>query len=148
VLLDCCQSVPNMPVDVRAIGADWIVSSSHKMCGPTGIGFLWGRCASAPLFPPWSSIAIALGAATVPPCGRPHMPPMQHASKDRPHASISMGRAPTSCVNLIVTLVPTRWMGCWLGSMQPIGMSGQDAKCWDAANLSEGAQVQQRCPLW
>ncbi len=43
VLLDCCQSLPNMPVDVQALGADWIVASSHKMCGPTGMGFLWGR---------------------------------------------------------------------------------------------------------
>ena len=49
VMLDCCQSVPNMPVDVQALGADWIVASSHKMCGPTGIGFLWGRRAAAPL---------------------------------------------------------------------------------------------------
>ena len=46
LLLDCCQSVPNMPVDVQAMGADWIVASAHKMCGPTGIGFLWGRCAN------------------------------------------------------------------------------------------------------
>ena len=45
LLLDCCQSVPNQPVDVQALGADWIVASGHKMCGPTGIGFLWGRCA-------------------------------------------------------------------------------------------------------
>ena len=43
VLLDCCQSLPHMPVDVGSLGADWIVGSSHKMCGPTGIGFLWGR---------------------------------------------------------------------------------------------------------
>jgi cysteine desulfurase/selenocysteine lyase len=32
VLLDCCQSVPHMPVDVQALGADWIVASGHKMC--------------------------------------------------------------------------------------------------------------------
>ncbi len=43
VVGDCCQSVPHMPVDVQALGCDWIVASSHKMCGPTGIGFLWGR---------------------------------------------------------------------------------------------------------
>lgn len=43
VLLDCCQSVPNMPTDVKALGADFIVASAHKMVGPTGIGFLWGR---------------------------------------------------------------------------------------------------------
>lgn len=43
VLLDACQSVPHMPVDVRALGVDWIVASGHKALGPTGIGFLWGR---------------------------------------------------------------------------------------------------------
>ena len=41
-MLDACQSVPHMPVDVQALGVDWIVASGHKMCGPTGIGFLWG----------------------------------------------------------------------------------------------------------
>lgn len=53
VLLDCCQSVPNMPVDVQALGVDWIVASSHKMCGPTGIGFLWGRGEILADMPPW-----------------------------------------------------------------------------------------------
>eukprot|EP00803_Ostreobium_quekettii_P007965 evm.model.scf_884EXC.6 EVM.evm.TU.scf_884EXC.6 scf_884EXC:34106-37793(+) len=43
VLLDCCQSVPSRPVNVETLGADWIVASGHKMCGPTGCGFLWGR---------------------------------------------------------------------------------------------------------
>jgi hypothetical protein len=47
VLLDACQSVPHMAVDVQALGVDWIVASSHKMMGPTGIGFLWGRRAAA-----------------------------------------------------------------------------------------------------
>eukprot|EP00466_Bigelowiella_natans_P006634 jgi/Bigna1/147067/aug1.128_g21775 len=41
--LDACQSVPHMPVDVRELGADFISASGHKMLGPTGIGFLWGR---------------------------------------------------------------------------------------------------------
>lgn len=45
VLLDCCQSVPNRPINVQSLGADWIVASGHKMCGPTGCGFLWGRYA-------------------------------------------------------------------------------------------------------
>ncbi|KAL3809920.1 hypothetical protein ACHAXA_005334 [Cyclostephanos tholiformis] len=43
ILLDACQSVPHMKVDVRALGVDFVVASGHKMCGPTGIGFLWGR---------------------------------------------------------------------------------------------------------
>ena len=43
LLLDACQSVPAIPVDVRTLGADFVVASAHKMAGPTGIGFLWGR---------------------------------------------------------------------------------------------------------
>jgi len=43
VLVDACQSVPHMQTDVKSLGADWLVASGHKMCGPTGIGFLWGR---------------------------------------------------------------------------------------------------------
>jgi cysteine desulfurase/selenocysteine lyase len=53
LLLDCCQSVPHMPVDVGALGADWVVASSHKFCGPSGVGFLWGRYELLEAMPPW-----------------------------------------------------------------------------------------------
>ena len=53
VMLDACQSVPHMPVDVQALGVDWIVASGHKMCGPTGIGFLWGAMDVLESMPPW-----------------------------------------------------------------------------------------------
>ena len=43
VLIDACQSVPHLPVDVQAINCDWLVASGHKMCAPTGIGFLYGK---------------------------------------------------------------------------------------------------------
>jgi cysteine desulfurase / selenocysteine lyase len=43
VLLDAAQSVPHMPVDVRELGADFLVFSGHKMLGPTGIGVLAAR---------------------------------------------------------------------------------------------------------
>ena len=43
IILDACQSVPHMPVDVQTLGVDFIAASGHKMCGPTGIGFLWGK---------------------------------------------------------------------------------------------------------
>eukprot|EP00190_Bangiopsis_sp_CCMP1999_P005510 CAMPEP_0198735314 /NCGR_PEP_ID=MMETSP1475-20131203/58571_1 /TAXON_ID= ORGANISM="Unidentified sp., Strain CCMP1999" /NCGR_SAMPLE_ID=MMETSP1475 /ASSEMBLY_ACC=CAM_ASM_001111 /LENGTH=453 /DNA_ID=CAMNT_0044498947 /DNA_START=134 /DNA_END=1495 /DNA_ORIENTATION=- len=43
VLIDACQSVPHCPVDVQDIGCDWLAASGHKMCAPTGIGFLYGK---------------------------------------------------------------------------------------------------------
>jgi cysteine desulfurase / selenocysteine lyase len=43
VLIDACQSVPHMPLDVQNIDCDWLVASGHKMCAPTGIGFLYGK---------------------------------------------------------------------------------------------------------
>ena len=43
LLLDGCQAVPRMPVDVQALGCDFYVFSGHKLYGPTGIGVLWGR---------------------------------------------------------------------------------------------------------
>src|SRR4051795_9602542 len=43
VMLDASQSVPHMGVDVGALGVDFLAATGHKMCGPTGIGVLWGR---------------------------------------------------------------------------------------------------------
>ncbi len=43
VLVDGAQGVPHMPTDVKALGADFLAFSGHKMCGPTGVGVLWGR---------------------------------------------------------------------------------------------------------
>lgn len=52
-LIDACQSVPHMRVDVREIGCDFLVASGHKMCGPTGIGFLFGRKELLEAMPPY-----------------------------------------------------------------------------------------------
>ncbi len=43
VLLDACQSVPHLAVDVQKLGVDFLAYSGHKALGPTGIGVLWGR---------------------------------------------------------------------------------------------------------
>lgn len=43
VVLDACQSVPHLPVDVAELGVDLMAFSGHKMLGPMGIGVLWGR---------------------------------------------------------------------------------------------------------
>ncbi|CAE7550458.1 SLC12A5 [Symbiodinium pilosum] len=53
VLLDACQSVPHLKIDVQDLGIDFLVASSHKMYGPTGVGFLWGRPEILEAMPPW-----------------------------------------------------------------------------------------------
>ncbi|AFY34641.1 SufS family cysteine desulfurase [Calothrix sp. PCC 7507] len=52
-LVDACQSVPHMPVDVQQIDCDWLVASGHKMCAPTGIGFLYGKLELLESMPPF-----------------------------------------------------------------------------------------------
>ncbi|MGB8267045.1 MAG: cysteine desulfurase [Candidatus Velthaea sp.] len=53
VLVDGAQSVPHMPIDVRALEVDFFAASGHKMCGPTGIGFLYGRRELLEAMPPF-----------------------------------------------------------------------------------------------
>lgn len=55
VLLDGCQSVPHMPVDMAALDCDFFVFSGHKICGPTGIGVLWGKREWLEKLPPYES---------------------------------------------------------------------------------------------
>lgn len=52
-LLDGAQSVGHLPIDVQDLGCDFFAFSGHKMCGPTGIGVLWGRMALLEKMPPW-----------------------------------------------------------------------------------------------
>ena len=53
LLLDGCQAVPRLPVDVAALGCDFYAFSSHKLYGPTGIGALWGWGELLEAMPPW-----------------------------------------------------------------------------------------------
>ncbi len=53
LLLDGCQAVPRMPVDVAALDCDFYAFSAHKLYGPTGIGALWGRGDLLAAMPPW-----------------------------------------------------------------------------------------------
>ncbi|MDR1816739.1 MAG: cysteine desulfurase, partial [Puniceicoccales bacterium] len=53
VFVDGAQSAAHFDVDVRALGADFFAFSSHKVCGPTGTGVLWGRAALLNALPPY-----------------------------------------------------------------------------------------------
>ena len=53
ILVDGAQSVPHMPVDVRALNVDFYAFSGHKMLGPTGVGVLYGKRDLLQAMPPW-----------------------------------------------------------------------------------------------
>jgi len=53
VVVDASQAVPQMPVDVATLGADFVAFTGHKMVGPTGIGVLWGRRELLAQLPPF-----------------------------------------------------------------------------------------------
>ena len=55
VLVDGCQALPRMPVDVQALGCDFYVFSGHKAYGPTGTGILYGRYDALQSMPPWQT---------------------------------------------------------------------------------------------
>ncbi|MDO5629963.1 MAG: SufS family cysteine desulfurase [Mobilicoccus sp.] len=52
-VLDACQSVPHLPVDVSALGVDFLAFTGHKVVGPSGIGVLWGRYDLLAALPPY-----------------------------------------------------------------------------------------------
>ncbi|RNL65827.1 cysteine desulfurase [Nocardioides marmoriginsengisoli] len=53
VVLDASQAAPQLPVDVQAVGADFVAFTGHKVVGPTGIGVLWGRTEALDALPPF-----------------------------------------------------------------------------------------------
>jgi cysteine desulfurase/selenocysteine lyase len=64
LLLDGCQAVPRLVVDVATIGADFYAYSAHKLYGPTGIGCLWGRAELLQSLPPWQGGGAMIDTVT------------------------------------------------------------------------------------
>jgi cysteine desulfurase/selenocysteine lyase len=83
VMLDCSQSVPHLPIDVAALGADFIAFTGHKMVGPTGIGVLWGRGAVLADMPPFLGGGSMIETVT-----------MEHTTFAAPPARFEAGTPP------------------------------------------------------
>jgi cysteine desulfurase/selenocysteine lyase len=66
VLVDGCQAVPRLPVDVRVLGCDFYVFSGHKAYGPTGTGVLYGRWDALFAMPPWQTGGGMIASVTYP----------------------------------------------------------------------------------
>ncbi|MGH7643784.1 MAG: cysteine desulfurase [Candidatus Dormibacteria bacterium] len=65
VLVDGAQAVPHMPVDMELLGADFYAFSAHKMCGPTGIGVLYGRPELLEEMPPFLTGGSMISVVTL-----------------------------------------------------------------------------------
>jgi cysteine desulfurase/selenocysteine lyase len=65
MLVDGAQSVPHMPVDVQALGIDFMAFSGHKMLAPTGVGVLWGRKALLDAMPPFMGGGSMIKTVTI-----------------------------------------------------------------------------------
>ncbi len=91
ILLDGCQAVPRLPVDVAEIGCDFYVFSGHKLYGPTGIGVLWGRAELLDAMPPWQGGGAMIDRVTF--AKTTYAPPPQRFEAGTPHIVGALGLA-------------------------------------------------------
>ncbi len=89
LLLDGCQAVPRLPVDVAAIGCDFYAFSGHKLYGPTGIGCLWARPELLEAMPPWHGGGAMIENVTFE--RTTYAPPPQRFEAGTPHIVGAIG---------------------------------------------------------
>ena len=82
LLLDGCQAVPRMPVDVAALGCDFYAFSGHKLYGPTGIGALWAKAEHLDAMPPYQGGGSMIDKVTFE--GTTYAPPPQRFEAGTP----------------------------------------------------------------
>ena len=98
VVADGAQAVPHLPVDVNALGCDFLAFSAHKMLGPTGIGVLWGRQELLEAMPPFLG-----GGGMIRDVRKDGFTPERAAVEVRGrHAADRRGRRPRRCGRLPV----------------------------------------------
>lgn len=91
VVIDACQSVPHMPVDVTALDADFVVFTGHKVLGPSGIGVLWGRAELLAAMPPFLTGGSMIEMVRME--GSTYAPPPQRFEAGVPVAAQAVGLA-------------------------------------------------------
>lgn len=91
LLLDGCQAVPRMRVNVAELGCDFYVFSGHKLYGPTGIGVLWGRSALLETMPPWQGGGAMIDKVTFE--ATTYAPPPARFEAGTPHVVGVLGLA-------------------------------------------------------
>jgi cysteine desulfurase/selenocysteine lyase len=89
VLLDACQSVPHLPVDVAELGVDFLAFSGHKMLGPSGVGVLWGRRELLEAMPPFLTGGSMIELVRME--GSTYAPPPQRFEAGVPMAAQAVG---------------------------------------------------------
>ncbi len=89
VLLDACQSVPHLPVDLAALGVDFAAFSGHKMLGPSGVGVLWGRSELLGAMPPFLTGGSMIEIVRME--GSTYAPPPQRFEAGVPMAAQAVG---------------------------------------------------------
>lgn len=89
LLLDGCQAVPRMPVDVAALDCDFYVFSGHKLYGPTGIGVLWARAELLDAMPPWHGGGAMIDRVSF--AGTTYAPPPARFEAGTPHIVGALG---------------------------------------------------------
>lgn len=89
ILIDGCQAVPRLPVDVADLGCDFYVFSGHKLYGPTGIGVLWGRADLLDAMPPYQGGGSMIDRVTF--AKTTYAPPPTRFEAGTPHIVGALG---------------------------------------------------------
>jgi cysteine desulfurase/selenocysteine lyase len=89
LLVDGCQAIPRLPVDVAALGADFYVFSGHKLYGPTGIGVLWARPELLDIMPPYQGGGSMIDRVTF--ARTTYAPPPTRFEAGTPHIVGALG---------------------------------------------------------
>ena len=91
ILIDGCQAVPRLPVDMAALDCDFYVFSGHKLYGPTGIGVLWGRRELLDAMPPYQGGGSMIDRVSF--AGTTYAPPPGRFEAGTPHIVGALGLA-------------------------------------------------------